>query len=187
MSYTDWRAGLWHDLDSVDTEQRSEGSQLWSGGGDVRLTTGRKDYDKALKKQAFMVQNDTALYVNLRNYKHESVEFGKNFTQAYVMADSTIVFAFIGIGDKERTKLQASQFFFGVAGSLVTAKNQRKKTALYTIVDDGRSTGRLSKTDVEELLEPYPDVLREFGAQCTGDDYQAPNAIYYLHRAGIIN
>lgn len=186
LSYDDWRAGVWHELNRLIVEERSEAAQQWSGGGDWKLTSGNVDEEKLLKKEAFLVQTDTAQFLNLRSYKHESMTFGKNFTRAYVLNDTTLLFAQIAIGKKERKNLMLSQFAFGAVGGVSAVKELRKHTALYAISGADKQTLRLSTADVQQLLQPFPEVLDDFNLRLKDDEYKAADAIECLQRAGII-
>lgn len=186
LSYDDWRAGVWHNVSNLTVEQRSKSAKFWWGGGDWKFATGNAEEESILKKQAFLVQMDTVLFVNLRKYKCEKTLFGKNFAHAYIMNDSTLLFPYIGIGNKESSDAMAAQFAFGIIGGLAAANSQSKHTAVYTISDATKKTKRLSMEDMEKLLAPYPKVLNDFYDRSKADEYQAPVAIECLRRAGLL-
>ena len=189
LSPDDFAAGVWHDLGSyLETSERTSASQLWTGGGDLELTTGNKAYDKALKKEVFIVQDDTVLYVNLRRLRCEKMAFGNNYTRAWVMPDRTLVFSFYPIGRKVRQQMAVGSAF-GIVGSAVNAglrSRQMKHRLLYVLRPGATEAIRADRDVVTALLNEHPDEQRQFASQCADGSYEAENAIHYLLLAGVI-
>ena len=189
LSPDDFAADMWHDLGSyLETSERTSASQLWTGGGDLELTTGNKAYDKALKKEVFVVQDDTVLYVNLRRLRCEKMAFGNNYTRAWVMPDRTLVFSFYPIGRKVRQQMSVGAAF-GIVGSAVNAglrSRQMKHRLLYVLRPGATEAIRADRDAVTALLNGHPDEQRQFASQCADGSYEAENAIHYLLLAGVI-
>ena len=189
LSPDDFAGGVWHDLGSyLETSERTSASQLLTGGGDLELTTGNKAYDKALKKEVFIVQDDTMLYVNLRRLRCEKMAFGNNYTRAWMMPDRTLVFSFYPIGKEVRRQMSVGSAF-GIVGSAVNAglrSRQMKHRLLYMLRPGATEAIRADRDAVSALLDSHPDEQRQFASQCADGSYEAENAIHYLLRAGVI-
>ena len=190
MNMDEWYAGKWSQLASVSEETRSKGKQLWSGGGDIQLTTGDNDRDWALKNNVFVVQTDTATYVSLKGLKSETRTFGKNFTRAWVMPDSSLVFAFHPVGKKESARV-APYAMFGMAGAIgvgIQMHRIMKDKIIYFITrEGGKNVIRADKDYIDNLLNPWPDIKASFDSKCGEEGkYNAADALECLARAGLI-
>lgn len=190
MNMDEWFAGKWSQLASVSEETRSKGKQLWNGGGDIQLTTGDNDRDWKLKNNVFVVQTDTATYVSLKGLKSEKCAFGKNFTRAWVMADSSLVFAFYPVGKKELARVRP-YFMFGLAGGIAVGVQMHKimkdKIIYFITRDGGKNVIRADKEYIDNLLNPWPDIKASFDGKCgEKGEYNAADALDCLARAGLI-
>lgn len=187
MTYDEWRSGKLYDIDGVREEARSNNAKIWSGGGDVKLTTGNKTYDTALKNKVFLVRTDSALYVSMRGMRTDNVGFGKNFVRTWMLPDSTLVFAFIPWGKAEAQKLATSAFFFGIAGGVMQANKQMKAAkALYAITDGSHNAHRLTKNGLHDLLALWPEVQAKVDALSPDSKYDYALVLQCMREGGIL-
>ena len=186
MTYDDWRNGNLSDIDGVREESRSNAKKFWSGGGDVKLTTGNKTYDAALKNNVFVVRTDSALYVSLSGLKAEGYPLGKNFTRAWTLPDGTLVFAFMPWGKSEAKSMTTSALFFGIAGAAIQAgKQMRAAKVLYAITDGSHSVQRLTKNALHDLLAPWPEVQAEVDGLSADSTYDYSLVLQCMREGGI--
>ena len=187
MTYDEWRSGKLYDIDGLREVMRSNGAKFWSGGGDIKLTTDNKTYDKALKDKVFLVRTDSALYVNLKGLKTENCPFGKNFTRAWMLPDSTLVFAFMPWGRSEAKSMTTTTLFFGIAGAAIQANKQMKAAkVLYTVTDGSHSVQRLTKNGLHDLLAPWPEVQARVDGLSADSKYDYSLVLQCMREGGIL-
>lgn len=189
MSYAEWLAGEWHDLGEVSVGTRSKYRILWGGGGDIRLTTGNSVRDDKLKKFAFVLRTDSALYVSLRKLKARKAQFGNNFTRAWMLPDSTLLFTYFPIGKADQMKVATAGAMFGIAGGLIAAGKQLSRPKiLYAITDGSRDVQRLGHDGLHDLLAKWPEVQRQVDLVADGSDaYDTPRVLQCMREGGILS
>ncbi len=93
LSYEDFKNDKWINLeDSVWMEGRTKSQKFWSGGGNFKFTTGNKDTDELLKKEARLIIYEGKMYVNLRKLRAKGITFGNHYAQAYRYAEDKVCF-----------------------------------------------------------------------------------------------
>ena len=93
LSYEDFQNDKWINLeDSVWMEGRTKSQKFWSGGGNFKFTTGNKDTDELLKKEARLIIYEGKMYVNLRKLRAKGITFGSHYAQAYRYAEDKVCF-----------------------------------------------------------------------------------------------
>lgn len=93
LSYEDFKNDKWINLeDSVWMEERTKSQKFWSGGGNFKFTTGNKDTDELLKKEARLIIYEGKMYVNLRKLRAKGITFGSHYAQAYRYAEDKVCF-----------------------------------------------------------------------------------------------
>ena len=136
-SYDDFVADRWTELPTLIVIGNSVSHQVWVGGNDFKLDTGDKTTNKMLKKEAFVVEYQDTLYVNLRNLRYEKVLFGNGYAQGLVYDKNKILFVTHRIGSAVDGKRVASAFFFGAMGAAITETNIRNDRVCYLIDNNG--------------------------------------------------
>ena len=69
-SYDDFVAGRWTEVADLKPIHHSASHKLWVGGNDYKFETGDKAMDKVMKKEAFVIEYQDTLYVNLRTLRY---------------------------------------------------------------------------------------------------------------------
>ena len=120
MSYADYQADNWEELDSLHVKEMSNGRRLF-GCNDFKLTTGNDSLDKVIKKDVFAVFYNDTLLINCRNIHfrgadYEDQTFGNGFTRAYYFYDGRL--CFINRWVDEKAMFVGSQGLLGALAAM---------------------------------------------------------------------
>ena len=162
-SYEDYASGKWIDLPKLELVQHSFSRQLWVGGNDFKFKSGDKATDKILKKEAFVIEYQDTMYVNLRNLRYGKSKFGSGYARCIPFKSDvpTIFFVARHIGGDVDGKLFASGFFLGAIGGAIAGAEAVKDRVCY-LIDQGSST---SKIDIIMINDNVMQTLLRDDAQ----------------------
>lgn len=134
-SYEDFKADRWTEIDTVYLDGHSKSHQLWVGGNDYKLTTGNKELDEVIKKEALAVICKDTIYVNCRNLRFEKTGFGNGYTKGYRYDGNKLCIVNKKIG-KAASGQMATGMAFGAIGGAIAASSQMKNQVCYLIESD---------------------------------------------------
>lgn len=164
MSYADYQADNWEELDSLHVKEMSNGRRLF-GYNDYKLTTGNDSLDKVLKKDVFAVFYNDTLLINCRNIHfrgadYEDQTFGNGFTRAYYFYDGRL--CFINRWADEKTMFVGSQ---GLLGALAASSMSLENARCFLIKREYES-GRIEAQMIgDKFMEKYEEASPEFYAE----------------------
>lgn len=190
-SYEDFKAGSWHDLPSLKAIHHSVSHQLWSGGNDYKFTTDDKETDKLLKKEAFIIEYQDTLYVNLRSLRYQKTGFGNGYTKGTVYDGDKIMFVSYRIGKSVRNKQAAFGALGGMIGGAISASAMLKDRVCYLIDDDGNGkTTEIKLMDdnfMKGLLFADPALMNRYmSIENQKERESAANILPLLQEKGVV-
>ncbi len=154
-SYDDFVAGRWIEVSDLQPIHHSDSHKLWAGGNDYKFQTEDKALGKVIKKEAFVVEYDDTLYVNLRTLRYEGCRFGNGYAMGLPYDGTKIMFVTHRIGRDAKNKQFASSFFFGTVGAVVNGSSQLKDRVCYLVDNNGNG----KKTDIKLINDTFMTYL----------------------------
>lgn len=166
-TYKDFLEDRWQPLDTVYCKSHSKSHQLWWGGNDYTLTTGDKNTDNLLKKDAFVVMQGDSIYINCRNLRYEKTHFGNGYTKARRIGKRSLLFVNRLIGTEVMNEQVSMGVMFGAIGGMITVSKQNKQQVCYVISKGGDSKGliniRLIDDDLmKQMIDQHHDLYKEY-------------------------
>ena len=171
LTFEDYSNGRWTEVEEMTLVRRTDSQRMWSGGGDYKFdVSSDKAIEKTIKKKAFAVCMDDALYVNLHNLKHKGVRFGSGYDMAFKTKNGGLVFNETYISKKKAMlsgALAGAGGVFGgaIAGGVIGAAEwavSLEKRVTYLIDSDTNKVLCLDEIVVPELLEGHADLLEAY-------------------------
>lgn len=166
MSLTDFEAYRWEPISSLKLIEHSVSHQVWVGGNDYKFTTEDKDIDALLKKNAFLVEFQDTLYINLRSLRFGKYRFGNGYAKALVYGQDKILFIAPRLG---KVNVNMGVMFGAIGGAMggVLANSQNiKDRVCYIVEDDGdgekRSIMMVDDEFMDNLLEQDLEMLKRY-------------------------
>ena len=181
----------WKKLDTLYCEGHSKSHQLWVGGNDFKFTTGDKNTDKALKKDAFIVMVNDTMYINCRNLRFEKTSFGSGYTKAKNVGAHSLLFVNTMIGKEAQSKQAMSGFMFGAIGGAISASQQMKQQVCYRVSSGADAKGNVNirfvnDELVEKMLAKHEGLLKVYYSERKKTKRQlATHVLPLLEKAGI--
>ena len=115
-TYEDFIEGNLISLDTIFADAHGTARQFWWGGNDYTLTTGNKDTDKKLKKDAFVLMQDDTLYVNCRKLRFEKTRFANGYAKTRRIGEHSLIFVNRTIGKEAESDAIVARMAFGAIG-----------------------------------------------------------------------
>lgn len=166
MSLADFEANRWEPLSSLKLIEHSVSHQVWVGGNDYKFTTEDKDMDALLKKNAFLVEYQDTLYVNLRSLRYGKYKFGNGYAKALVYGQDKVLFIAPRLG---KLNLNMGVMFGAIGGALggaLIGSQNIKDRVCYIVEDDGegekRSIMMVDDEFMDNLLEQDSEMLNRY-------------------------
>ena len=190
-SYDDFVSGTWTDVAHLQRIHHSASHKLWAGGNDYKFETGDKDLDKVMKKEAFVIEYQDTLYVNLRTLRYEKTRFGNGYAMGLPYDSTKIMFVTHRIGRNAATKQAMSFVMFGVIGAAISGSSMLKDRVCYLIDNngDGKKTNITLIDDefMENLLELDRPLLRTYRSEKEQKDREsAAHVLPILKEKGLV-
>ena len=165
-SYEDYKSDNWTELPYINFKQYSNSTQLWSRKHEYRFTTGDKKNDRKLRNEAFVIQKNDSMFVNLSQMKCDNVPFGKGFAYGIPLIGKKILFISNRVDLKVASRQTNIYIAFGLMGALISKSSNIKIKACYILDTDpnGQYTDVLIIDDAvmnkllvddKELLDKY--------------------------------
>ena len=151
-TYEDFIEDRWEQLDTVYIDSHSKSHQFWWGGNDYKLTTGNKDTDNILKKDAFAVMQGDTIYLNCRNLRYDKTRFGNGYTKARRIGERSLLFVNRMIGREVRNDQVMVGFMFGTVGVAVSANKWMKNQVCYVISSGAEDDGHIAIRPIDDSL-----------------------------------
>ena len=184
-SYSEFMNDQWSEVDTVYMRNISNVVQSKYGGSAFKPITPNKPLRKVLKKKArFLIHHDS-LFINCKGLTYGNLKFTKGYTHGFRCGDK-IGFTTVNIEKKDQTRLLVSGLFLGAIGSSLVMQTLLKKQVCYLISSDEPELTILTAADMEELLQPYPELLEEYRAVEEEQKAKAITVQEFLKRAELI-
>ena len=190
-SYDDFVAGNWTEVADLEPIHHSASHKLWVGGNDYKFETGDKAMDKVMKKEAFVIEYQDTLYVNLRTLRFEKTRFGNGYAQGLPYDGNKIMFVTHRIGRAAANEQFMSGFMFGAIGAAITGSSQLKDRVCYLVDNngDGKKTNITLIDDefMENLLELDRPLLKTYRSEKKQKDREsAAHVLPILKEKGLV-
>ena len=156
-SYDDFVAGRWTEVADLKPIHHSASHKLWVGGNDYKFETGDKAMDKVMKKEAFVIEYQDTLYVNLRTLRYEKTRFGNGYAMGLPYDGTKIMFVTHRIGRDAANERFVSGFMFGAIGAAISGSSQLKDRVCYLVDNNGDG----KKTDITLINDEFMENLLE--------------------------
>lgn len=190
MSFADYQADWWTDVDNVAKVTRSFGKVKWSGGTAIRFESTDKELSKLLKSQAFALMMNDTLYVNLRNMKHAGAKWGSGYALAYPFDhNKQLLFLERYVSTGQNMKVALGTFTAGIIGGFAMANTINwKGKECFLIESDNPETTYIGSEKMQELLKDKPDLLKRYSAfQTKKEQRDAYNIMPLLIEARLVS
>ena len=132
-SYEDFIDDHWEKLDTVYCKKNRRNQKFWWEGNDYNLTTGNKDLDNILKKEAFIVMQADTAFLNLHNIKHDKLAICNAFTKAKRFNEHELIFTHQIVNKKILQEMTTAGFLLGTIGRLSVAADHVDPIVCYLI------------------------------------------------------
>ena len=166
MSYADYQADIWEEVDSLQLHVKgmSTARRLF-GYNEYKLSVDNDSLDKVIKKDVFAVFYNDTLLINCRNIHfrgadYDDASFGNGFTRAYIFADGRL--CFVNRWADEKAMFIGTQ---GLLGALAASSMSLENTRCFLIkreYEDGRIEAQMIN---DKFMEMYEDSSPEFYAE----------------------
>lgn len=163
-SYEDFIDDHWEKLDTVYCKENSRNQELWWEGNDYKLTTGNKDLDNILKKEAFIVMQADTAYLNLHNIKHDKLAICNAFTKAKRFNEHELIFTHQIVNKKILQEMTTAGLLLGAIGRLSVAADHAGQIVCYVISSGADKKGNINTRMIddqmiEEMIEK--DIIKD--------------------------
>jgi len=155
LVYTSLADLMGHKADTVSTlvvEKRSLNNIYMSGGADYHISSvDNKKFTKYLRKRAYAVQVDSALYINCKFVHYNRYHFGNWFAPA-LWVKGKVYFSAQPYGQRASSRLETGDVsqLSGVVGNAISASGLVNDRVYYVI---NPSTGRAEFVTAEALID----------------------------------
>jgi hypothetical protein len=174
LSFADYLIDNWQHLDTLQMERRTEGDKFWYGGASIKPTTGNKQMDKVLKKQARLIRHRDSLYINCSEVACKGQNLGPWYAPAFVYERD--YFLFIAPNYKSMKRVSNMSFSFGLIGAAVTAATTKNDYLCYVFNPSTETVEPVDKKMMARLLKDRPDLLERL-SKITSKQRYAPEII----------
>ncbi len=166
-TYEDFIEGNLISLDTIFADAHGIGRQFWWGGNDYTLTTGNKDTDKKLKKEALILMKDDTLYVNCRKLRFEKTRFANGYAKTRRIGKRSLIFVNRTIGKKAQSDVIVSEMMFGAIGGALVGSQQIKQRVCYIVSNGSDEKGRtevrmIDDALMEKMIYGHDDLYEEY-------------------------
>ncbi len=197
LSYADFKADNWIDVDSLEFHKRTASQKAWAGGTDFNFKTADKELMKTIKKKAFAVVFDDSLFVNSHGLKHKGQAFGNGYVKGYRLSGGRIVFLYSYVSMGKSIGLGVSAGIgvgFGAIGGLIggmmvgmTMNSDWVGKVCYLIESDARKVTCIDQEVLPQLLQGHDDLIEEYNRiEGRKEKREAAVVMPMLIRAGLI-
>ena len=144
--------------------KNSRNQKFWWEGNDYKLTTGNKDLDNILKKEAFIVMQADTAYLNLHNIKHNKLAICNAFTKAKRFNEHELIFTHQIVNKKILQEMTTAGFLLGTIGRLSVAADHVDQIVCYLISSGADKKGYINTRIIddqmiEEMMEK--DIIKD--------------------------
>lgn len=194
--FDDFMQGRWVQMDTVFLKQHGKGHKQGESDS-FTLTTGDKNTDKLMAKEAFAVAKGDTVFLNCRKLCYDNVKFGKGYVLARRIGHKSLLFA-NGLIDKEdvnSTVLTFGIVFGAIGGALAAAslrpRKDNKQQVCYLISQGEDRKGMvnvriLNDALIEQMLEGHSQLLYEYTtAPEETERMEASRVVPLLEKAGL--
>lgn len=187
-TYEDFLADRWQELDTIYCDSHSKDHRVRWDGNKYTLTTGDKNIDSILKKNAFAVMMNNQLYVNCHNLRYNHDRFGNGYTKAVQIGQRSLLIV-NDINGRWHNNPSAV-VGFGIGAAMLTSKNycyvisngaNDKGKISARLIDDNMFEQMIASTNHYELINEYYSVKE------TEQRLQAKHVIPILEKAGLFS
>ena len=157
-SYEDFIDDHWEKLDTVYCKKNRRNQKFWWEGNDYNLTTGNKDLDNILKKEAFIVMLADTAFLNLHNIKHDKLSICRAFTKAKRFNEHGLIFTHPIINKKILQEMTSAGFMLGTIGRLSVTADYADKIVCYVISSGADKKGNIDTRMIDdEMIDEMMD------------------------------
>lgn len=186
MSFADYQADWWTDVDNVAKVTRSLGKVKWRGGTSIQFKSTDKYLNRKLKSEVFAIAMNDTLYVNLRNMRYAGAGWGSGYAPAFPFNDNhqlLFIERYVGGGQNYETALVMGL----ITGVAVYRLTDWKGKVCYLIGSDNQKATFLNNKMMIELLANKPDLLKRYCAlQNKKEQLDASYIMPLLIEAGLV-
>ena len=152
LSYEDFKNNKWVTLeDSVTMEGRTNSQKFWWGGGNFKFTTGNKETDELLKKEARFIIYKDKMYVNLRKLRAKGIKFGNHYAQAYRYAEDKV--CFIAPRKTSNAVIMGGMLGGAIGGAIAVSADLNENPEVCYIMDSNeKKVKQIKAKEVSALL-----------------------------------
>jgi len=157
LSFADYLIDKWQPLDTLQMERRTDGDKFWHGGANIKPTTGDKQMDKMLKKQARLIRHRDSLYINCSELACKGQSLGAWYAPAFVYERD--YFLFIAPNYKSMQRVSNMSFSFGLIGGALTRAATKNDYLCYVFNPSTETVEPVDEKLMQRLLKDRPDLL----------------------------
>ena len=184
LSFADYLIDNWQPLDTLQMERRTDGDKFWNGGASIKPTTGNKQMDKVLKKEARLIRHRDSLYINCSELTCRGQRFGAWYAPAFVYERD--YFLFIANNYKSMRRVNAMSFSFGLIGAAVTSATTKNDYLCYVFNPSTETVEPVDTKMMARLLKDRPDLLEQLSKIASKQRYSPEVILPILKELGLV-
>lgn len=163
--YTSLKGFLAQDGDTIadlKVEKRAKNQIVLSGGADYKLSVDDNEaVCRYLKKRCFLVQVDTALYINCNKLRYNKLRFGGWYAPA-MLVKGNLYFSALPLGTVAAGSTTMVVMLGGTVGDAIAASGQVTKRVYYELDAVTGKVDFVGNDKMELLLSSYPQWKKSY-------------------------
>ena len=184
LTFADYLIDKWQTLDTLQLERRTDGDKFWHGGASIKPTTGDKQMDKVLKKQARLIRHRDSLYINCNELACKGQSFGNWYAPAFIFERDYLLF--IAHNYKSMKRVSNMSFSFGLIGGALTAATTKNDYLCYVFNPSTETVEPVDKNMMPQLLKDRPDLLEQLSKVKSKQRYSPEIILPILKQLGLV-
>ena len=184
LSFADYLIDNWQRLDTLQMERRTEGDKFWYGGASIKPSTGNKQMDKVLRKQARLIRHRDSLFINCNELSCKGQSFGDWYAPAFVYERD--YFLFVAHNYKSMRRVSAMSFSFGLIGGAVSSATTKNDYMCYVFNPSSETVEPVDKKMMARLLKDRPDLLERLSMIASKQRYTPEIILPILKELGLV-
>lgn len=177
IAYTSLKGFLAQDGDTIAglaIEKRTKNQIVMTGGADYKLSVNNSNsINKYLKNRCFLVESDSALYINCKRLRYKKLRFGGWYAPA-LQVNGNLYFSAMPLGTVAAGSSASMDVMLGGSiGDAIAASGQVSKRVYYEI---DAATGKVSFVGKDQMLLLLSD-FPEWKAAYLNEDSESAQVI----------
>ena len=190
LSFADYEAGKWIEVDNVAKITRTDNQIMWNGGTALRFESSDKETTKALKSKVFALMMNDTTYVNLHKLRNAGARWGNGYSMAYPYDNNKrLLFLERYVSRGQNIKFVMASTLGGMVGGLVAVgTTDWTGKVCYLVNSDKDKVTCIDGDEMQVILKDNPELLDDYNrVQPKKERRAATYVMPFLKKAGLVN